>query len=183
MSNIVFLGNSCVGKSSIINRILYDLFITKNKTTIGCDFYSKHLIKNDINYRLLLWDTSCQQKFRNLTYLYIKKAIIIIIVYDITDMNSVNHIHSWIEEAKKNPNTNIILVGNKYDLNTSINLHPIINNIKSNFNINRVDFTISCKTGENMNKLVDYIINIIKNQPNNNTFLTNTIQHKHKCCI
>ena len=98
-------------------------------------------------------------------------------------MNSVNHIYSWIEEAKKNPNTNIILVGNKYDLNTSINLHPIINNIKSNFNINRVDFTISCKTGENMNKLVDYIINIIKNQPNNNTFLTNNIQHKHKCCI
>ena len=103
MSNIVFLGNSCVGKSSIINRIVYDLFITDNTTTIGCDFYSKILLKNQTEYKLLLWDTSGQDKFRNLTYQYIKKAVVIVIVYDITNINSVNNIYLWIEEAKKTP--------------------------------------------------------------------------------
>ena len=185
MSNIVFLGNSCVGKSSIINRFVYDLFITENKTTIGCDFYSKILMKNQTEYKLLLWDTSGQDKFRNLTYQYIKKAVVIVIVYDITNINSVNNIYLWIEEAKKNPKANIILVGNKYDIDTSIDLKSIINNIALQFQIDILEYPISSKTGENIDKLEHYIFNKIKHQPrnSNNIILTNEIKTENKCGI
>jgi len=66
-----------------------------------------NITENQTEYKLLLWDTSGQDKFRNLTYQYIKKTvvivIVIVIVYDITNINSVNNIYLWIEEAKKTP--------------------------------------------------------------------------------
>jgi len=87
--------------------------------------------------------------------------------------------------SKKNPKANIILVGNKYYIDTSIDLQPIINNIALHFKIDILEYPISSKTGENVDKLLDYIFNKIKHQPrnSNNIILTNEIQTKNKCGI
>ncbi len=85
---IIFLGDQGVGKSSILNRFAQDKFEQNYQATIGLDFHSKNVSIDNINVRLLLYDTAGQEKFKSLIPMYIRDANIIVVVYDITSNNS-----------------------------------------------------------------------------------------------
>ena len=86
--------------------------------TIGVDFKIRTLDSDDKVCKLQIWDTAGQERFKTITSSYYKGAHGIIVIYDITDRDSFNSVHTWMSEVEKYTNDNItrILVGNKTDL-------------------------------------------------------------------
>jgi len=113
----VFLGDQSVGKTSIINRFIYDTFDGKDHPTVGIDFISKTIYFDDKTIRLQLWDTAGQERFRSLIPSYIRDSSVAVIVYDVTSKGSFLNINKWIEYVREERGDNVIiaLVGNKTD--------------------------------------------------------------------
>ena len=115
---VLLIGNSSVGKSSLLLRFVdnqwSDLFVP----TIGVDFKIRTMEIDNKNVKLQIWDTAGQERFKNITASYYRGAHGIFVVYDISDMESFKNINNWLIEIEKNANKNVykILVGNKCDL-------------------------------------------------------------------
>jgi small GTP-binding protein len=107
---IILLGNSGVGKTSIINRYINNKFEPQNDTTLGSSFCTKEIIKDGIIYKLNLWDTTGQEKYHSITNLFIKGSNIVILVYSIDSLSSFEGLNYWYQSLKDN------LVGNQYVL-------------------------------------------------------------------
>ena len=115
---LIFLGDQSVGKSCILNRFLNDTFLEDYQATIGLDFQSKNIQIENQDIHLLLYDTAGQEKFRSLIPMYTRDANIILLVYDISNKDSFNHLSDWLKDLT---NVNIdevifAIVGNKVDL-------------------------------------------------------------------
>ena len=118
---LIFLGDQGVGKSCILNRFLNDTFTEEYQATIGLDFQSKNIQIENQDIHLLLYDTAGQEKFRSLIPMYTRDANIILLVYDISNRDSFNHLSDWIKDLT-NINFNEVIfaiVGNKSDLTGS----------------------------------------------------------------
>ncbi|EGR26932.1 ras oncogene family protein, putative [Ichthyophthirius multifiliis] len=115
---LVFLGDQAVGKTSIINRFMFDTFDGKDHPTVGIDFISKTLYYEDRTIRLQLWDTAGQERFRSLIPSYIRDSAVAVICYDITNKSSFENITKWVEDvrAERGQEVIICLVGNKTDM-------------------------------------------------------------------
>jgi len=115
---LVFLGDQCVGKTSIITRFMYDNFDKNYQATIGIDFLSKTMYLEDRTVRLQLWDTAGQERFRSLIPSYIRDSSVAVIVYDITNRASFLNTSKWIEDVRTERGNDVVimLVGNKTDL-------------------------------------------------------------------
>ena len=115
---VLLIGNSSVGKSSLLLRFVdnqwSDLFVP----TIGVDFKIRTMEIDNKNVKLQIWDTAGQERFKNITASYYRGAHGIFVVYDISDTESFKNINNWLIEIEKNANKNVykILVGNKCDL-------------------------------------------------------------------
>ena len=116
---VVLVGNSCVGKSSIVLRYADDEFSDVFLATIGVDFRFKSFLCEGENVKLQIWDTAGQEKFRTITNSYYRGAHALMIVFDITDHQSfADATNYWFQEIKTScpPEIQILLVGNKSDL-------------------------------------------------------------------
>ncbi|CAK87124.1 unnamed protein product (macronuclear) [Paramecium tetraurelia] len=115
---IVFLGNQSVGKTSIINRFIFDNFTGNEQPTVGIDFISKTLQVDNKSVRLQLWDTAGQERFRSLIPSYIRDSQAAIICYDITNEKSFQDLQKWIEDVKDERGDEVLIyiLGNKIDL-------------------------------------------------------------------
>jgi Ras-related protein Rab-1A len=116
---ILLIGDSGVGKSSLLYRYCDDKFDNTYISTIGVDFKFKTIEHNDKIYKFQIWDTAGQERFRSVTSSYYRGAYSIILVYDITDKDSFLNLSKWIEEVNHHgvPGTEITIVGNKIDCN------------------------------------------------------------------
>ena len=87
--------------------------------TVGIDFLAKNVSLNKTTYRLHLWDTAGQEKFRSLIPTYLRDANCGIFVYDVTNSQSLKNIHEWMNlfEEYAGDDAAMVLVGNKKDLN------------------------------------------------------------------
>ena len=114
---LVFLGDIYVGKTSIINRFMYESFDTNYQATIGIDFLSKTLYLDDRTVRLQLWDTAGQERFRSLIPNYIRDSSVAVIVFDITNKQTFSNCDKWVEDVRNERGNEavIVLVGNKID--------------------------------------------------------------------
>jgi Ras-related protein Rab-6A len=82
---LVFLGDVYVGKTSVINRFMYETFDVNYQATIGIDFLSKTMYLDDRTVRLQLWDTAGQERFRSLIPSYIRDSSVAVVVFDVTN--------------------------------------------------------------------------------------------------
>lgn len=114
----VITGDHSTGKSSIIIRYTDKTFTMDAHPTIGVDFRLKNVSIDDVDFKLQLWDTAGQEQFRGITESYFRNVYLFFIVFDITNRNSFNHIHRWIELIKKNISNpyKFVLIGNCIDL-------------------------------------------------------------------
>ena len=115
---ITLVGNSSVGKSSLINQFVNKIFVQTPIVTIGCDKFSRTEIINEQKIQLNLWDTAGQERFRSLSPMFLKNSNIVVLVYDITNENSFEELQNyWLNMVKQNTQDIILgIVANKSDL-------------------------------------------------------------------
>eukprot|EP00271_Cylindrocystis_brebissonii_P008807 TRINITY_DN23303_c0_g1_i1.p1 TRINITY_DN23303_c0_g1~~TRINITY_DN23303_c0_g1_i1.p1 ORF type:complete len:214 (-),score=27.42 TRINITY_DN23303_c0_g1_i1:71-712(-) len=115
---LLLIGDSSVGKSSLLLRFAEDSFSTTFISTIGVDFKTRTVELDGEQTKLSIWDTAGQERFRTITAAYYRGANGIVLVYDVTSESSFNSIRSWISNIKEHANENVckILVGNKCDM-------------------------------------------------------------------
>ena len=116
---IALLGDSGVGKSSIALRYTNDSFDDNYISTNGAAYSNKVVQKYGDTYQLDIWDTAGQERFRSLGKNFYKDAYIVLLVYDITRLESFENLKNiWYQELKENGEQNpiIAIVGNKSDL-------------------------------------------------------------------
>jgi len=118
LHKIVLIGDSGVGKTSLLQRFAEQVFSNTHITTIGVDFKLRTIQVGNKRVKLQVWDTAGQEKFRVITKTYYRNAAGIIIAYDVTNGESFVNTKRWIEEVKNNCGDDgvpIVLVGNKCD--------------------------------------------------------------------
>ena len=115
---LMVLGDSNVGKSSILTKYCKNQFLSKYITTIGIDFQIKYLNINNKRIKVQIWDTAGQERYRVVTKNYFNTSNGFIIIYDITDRRSFNNINNWMEQIESfiGKEVKCILFGNKNDL-------------------------------------------------------------------
>ena len=116
---ILTIGESGVGKTSILRRFVENKFLKTHLATIGIDFKTKNLNINNQDIKLKIWDTAGQERFRNITTQYYKGADGIVLVYDVTDEASYEKIRDWMEQILSNTQKEeigLVLLGNKCDM-------------------------------------------------------------------
>lgn len=172
---LVLLGESAVGKSSIVQRFVKNSFDEFRESTIGAAFLTQSIkISNEdissvdntlqidgddgIIVKFEIWDTAGQERYRSLASMYYRNAQAAVVVYDITQAESLDKAKYWIKELQKQANNSILiaLVGNKIDLEEDRKVaKDDVTGLANEFNL--LTFEVSAKTGENVNELFKQI--------------------------
>ncbi len=159
----IFLGESSVGKTSIIEKYTGNKFKDIHQTTLGIDFKTKILNLKGHKIKLAIWDTAGQERFRSIATNYIKNCHGIFLVFDLSNKYSFESIDFWFDEIKKVKNLDelkLVILGNKNDLN---NIREVKNEKISEFTkINNFKFfETSAKTGEGINEAFEALVDLV----------------------
>ncbi|KAI3996242.1 hypothetical protein MKX01_026710 [Papaver californicum] len=119
---VIVLGDSGVGKTSLMNQYVHKKFSQQYKATIGADFVTKEVQLDDRIVTLQIWDTAGQERFQSLGVAFYRGADCCVLVYDVNVQKSFDNLNNWREEFLKqaspaNPDKfPFILLGNKVDI-------------------------------------------------------------------
>lgn len=170
---LVILGNSGVGKTSLMNRFHSNKFTGQYKATIGADFLSKTVQVDDCTVLLTIWDTAGQERFQSLGKAFYRGSDACLLVYDVQDVQSLNGLRKWKEEfescigvSDSNMGENrrgttgyshpsgfkFILVGNKADKDDESRMVSEEEGIHFAEEIGALFFECSAKTAMNVNE-------------------------------
>jgi small GTP-binding protein len=120
LTKILLIGDSGVGKTSLLVRFNEQTFTTTHITTIGIDLRSKVVDVEGSKVKVQIWDTAGQERFQSITKSYYRGSHAILLVYDTSDLKSFKRITHWVSDIKKqmadSDNFMIVLVANKCDL-------------------------------------------------------------------
>ena len=159
---ILTLGETTVGKTSLLNKFTENTFSKTQFATIGIDFKLKKININGKTIELKIWDTAGQERYRNLTKQYYKGADGILLIFDLTKKETFLKINDWIDQLNSHFNhdeISIILIGNKKDLSDREISYEEGNERGKELNI--LYFETSAKTGENVNEAFNCLTNEI----------------------
>ena len=158
---LLILGDSNVGKTSLLLTYVDNYFPDSHVATIGIDYKIKEVDINGLKLKLQIWDTSGQERFRSMTHTFLKNANGIAFVYDITNKKSFEGVKNWIKDAENNGNGfEKILIGNKIDLEGKREVsHDYAEKYANKKKIKT--FETSAKTNINVNEPFDYLAKLI----------------------
>ena len=192
---ILILGDTSVGKTSLLLNYTDNYFADSHVATVGIDYKYKNIKVNDIDVKLQIWDTSGQERFKSLTKNFLSKADGIMFVYDITSLNSFKGVKNWIKEAANHGIYKQILIGNKCDLGKK---RQVTTEMANNFaNKKKIQtFETSAKTGINVSKSFETLAKLLiegkSKEEINNLYKRETIKitkinenktsEKKECC-
>lgn len=120
---LLLLGDSNVGKSSLLMRFSEGTFSPDLRGNAGIDVKTKYIDIQNKKIKLELWDTAGHERFRTISSKYYKGAMGIILVYDVSERNSFENVEEWISQINEETTAGeieILLVGNKIDLERSV---------------------------------------------------------------
>lgn len=120
---ILILGETKVGKTSLITRFTENIFLPSPPPTLGIDYKIKKIKILNSQIKLQIWDTAGQERFRSITQIFYKNSNEILLLFDISNKKSFLKIKNWIENIyqKSDEKIVIILVANKIDLKNDKN--------------------------------------------------------------
>ena len=187
---IITLGDSHVGKSSLIIKYIDNKFSNVYMSTIGFDLKHKQInLKDGTEAKIMIYDTAGQERFKSLAANYIKKANGILLVYDIADHTTFENIGVWMESIteEKGDKLPIVLVGNKADLTDE---RQVSNEEGKNLAKNKGFhfYETSCKNGANVTECFLDLAELVyeksgkKLSQNSNKKLENASSGKKKGC-
>jgi small GTP-binding protein len=182
---IVAIGDSAVGKTSLVNRLMEDGFNPSEQMTVGANWQLfTHSFGNN-RVELQIWDTAGQETFRSLGPLYYRNAVGAVVVFDVTNRTSFDSLQTWITAFTLVAGTNVIVViaANKSDLeqDRKVTLTEGLDWARARgFRI----YETSAKTGQNVREmfaaLAEAVVNVktpILNDP-----MGTTGEQKRSCC-
>lgn len=159
---LVLLGESAVGKSSIVQRFVKNSFDQLRESTIGAAFLTQSItltggdtgLDSDIVVKFEIWDTAGQERYRSLASMYYRNAQAAVVVYDVTDSESLEKAKYWIKELKRqaSKDISIFLVGNKIDLvEDKVVSDDSVMELCNEMGL--VEFKVSAKSGEGISEM------------------------------
>eukprot|EP00826_Nyctotherus_ovalis_P048393 TRINITY_DN5699_c0_g2_i7.p1 TRINITY_DN5699_c0_g2~~TRINITY_DN5699_c0_g2_i7.p1 ORF type:complete len:211 (-),score=67.72 TRINITY_DN5699_c0_g2_i7:112-744(-) len=117
---VILIGNSGVGKTSILNRLIFNKFAYQYKATIGADFHTREVELSDKIIVIQIWDTAGQERYQSLGVTFYKGSEGCFLVYDVTDLESFDALEKWRKEFLRRVGSStdsfpFIVLGNKCD--------------------------------------------------------------------
>ncbi|XP_029523515.1 EF-hand calcium-binding domain-containing protein 4B-like [Oncorhynchus nerka] len=114
---IVLVGNSSVGKTSLLRRFCDDCFYPGTSATVGIDYSVKTIRVDNSQVALQMWDTAGQERYRSITKQFFRKADGVVVIYDITAEQSFTAVRQWLTSVQEGAGEDIpiMLLGNKMD--------------------------------------------------------------------
>lgn len=183
---VVLLGDTMVGKTSVIYRYRNGSFAPTGRSTVGAAFVSRKVMTDSGEIILHIWDTAGQEIYKSLVPMYSRGANAAIIVFDVSAPETFDHVDEWISRVKEDvpEDCYIVVAGNKSDLGTPANADKItLWEQKNNSNVH----FMSAKSGDGVNEVFNDVIQKLTEQ-----FLNEPIQEKKikpasqgdrkKCC-
>ncbi|XP_049598873.1 ras-related protein Rab-34 isoform X6 [Syngnathus scovelli] len=146
VAKVIVVGDVSVGKTCLVSRFSRGAFNKNYKATIGVDFDMERFQVLGVPFSLQLWDTAGQERFKCIASTYYRGAQAIIVVFDLSKANSLDHAREWLEDAmKENDPSSVLLflVGTKKDL--SVGEEPFTQTIVSSS-----DVFFSCQSPEQL---------------------------------
>lgn len=190
---LLIIGDSDVGKSSLLLRFADNTFSGNYITTIGVDFKIRTVEVEGEKVKLQIWDTAGQERFRTITSTYYRGTHGVIVVYDVTSGDSFANVKRWLHEIEQNCEVvNRILVGNKNDcperkvvltedaqrFADQMRIQLFETSAKENINVEEMFMAITCQVLRTKKERKERFVH------NNETInlRTKTKQNKRKCC-
>jgi small GTP-binding protein len=155
---LIVIGDSTVGKTSLLFQYNNQSNPLKQVATVGIDYFTKDVIVNGKVIRTKIWDTAGQERFRSITDNFFKCANGVILVFDLNNRESYDNLKIWIQSIKLkvvNKKVKQILIGNKLDLKREISFEEgqeFANDHGLTY------FETSAKTNSNIHQSLDYLI-------------------------
>ena len=172
---LLIIGDSSVGKTSILTRFSNGTFKEDYIATVGLDYYSKTENYNEKTIYIKIWDTAGQERYKALTQGFFRNAQGVMVVYDVTNPESFENLKYWISSIQKNTANSkvpipVIILGNKIDVedrevkNEDAEKYAEENKYKY--------FETSAKTGEGIDDAVRELVNqVLVNLNNGNDII------------
>ncbi|NVM02079.1 MAG: GTP-binding protein [Candidatus Helarchaeota archaeon] len=162
---ILLLGDPGVGKTALITRYVDNRFITDYKATLGFDIFIQKIKSSKVEFSLAIWDLAGQEQYTSLKQSYYEGAQGVILVYDVTNLESYKNIIQWLTDLGKVVKAvPITLVGNKIDLTDEIKI-TTEDGKRLEARIKAMKFyETSAKTGQNVNIIFEELAETINAQ-------------------
>ncbi|CAI4037495.1 hypothetical protein SMKI_02G3720 [Saccharomyces mikatae IFO 1815] len=162
---VVLLGDSSVGKTSVVTRLKSGKFLAKHAATIGAAFITKTIeipsddTTTDKRIHMEIWDTAGQERYKSLVPMYYRDANIALLVFELGDISSLQCAKTWFQDLQdRAQGTQVILVGNKYDLVREEHLDEVTIPAE----LQDLPYVlVSAKTGYNFDTLNGIIISLV----------------------
>ena len=156
---VMLIGDTNVGKTSIIKRYCKNKFYTTYITSVGLDFETKYIKIDGKIVNLQIWDTAGQERYKVLAKNYYKNSDGFLIVYDITNKKTFNDVANWIVQIRDAAPTNIksVLLGNKSDLTNQRQIDKIEGEELAKEN-NVKFYETSAQNGDNIDKAFEDLV-------------------------
>lgn len=156
---IIMVGDASTGKSSILRQLTEGKFRNDVPHTIGVEFGSKVMQVSGKSVKLQIWDTAGQERYRAVTRSYYRGALGAVIVYDVTNRESFNHVTNWLNDSHTlaKPETSILLLGNKIDLKT-LRAVPFLEASRFAQENDLLFFETSAATGEGLQEAFEKLV-------------------------
>ena len=190
----LIVGDSTVGKTSLLNRYNNGKFDEKYLATIGIDSFFKDVNLDGKTIRVKIWDTAGQERYKALTEGYFRNAQGVLIVYDVTNEETFEHLKYWIPSVKKHIDIKqipAIILGNKIDETKREVTKEKATNYAKEEGIKY--FETSAKDGTNVEESINYLVKKVMKININNEMEENSFKigennkknetKKDKCCI
>ena len=161
--SILTVGETQVGKTSLILRFIDRVFYYDTKTTIGVDFKVKRINLLNKNVLVKIWDSAGQERFKTVTRQYYKNAEGVMLIYDVTSQKSFSMIEEWFKSIieNKRKGAEVILIGNKKDMVNRVISAEQGESLAKKFEIKY--YETSALSGENVDQVFEELAeNILK---------------------
>merc|ERR1712228_18055 len=177
---IIIIGDSGVGKTSLLHKYVNNRFIEEHKATIGADFSTKEIMIDDNRLiTLQIWDTAGQERFQSLGNAFYRGADACLLVYDITSKQSFDHIQKWkdnfLHQANPSEPTEFpfLLLGNKSDLDEQRQVETDDAMTYATKQKHMEFYETSALTGQNLEVAIRLIANIASESGTDFSFVVN----------
>ncbi|KAK7160450.1 hypothetical protein R3I93_008180 [Phoxinus phoxinus] len=184
---IVLVGNSSVGKTSLLRRFCDDCFHPGTCATVGIDFSVKTLTVDNSQVALQMWDTAGQERYRSITKQFFRKADGVVVVYDITSEQTFTAVRHWLTSVQEGAGEDIpiMLLGNKTDLDGQ-RVIPLGTGEKLAKDFQLIFYECSAFSSHNVTESMIHMARVLKEQEDREkektVSLVDSAAKKKSCC-